>query len=157
MKRYLSIIVVALFCMAYGTIEAQEQILHHNNQKEVAGFYSQNHEFYFAQRKAETWQPYVEDLYNKSRLYKNIAYITMTASSILYMIMHHSITFGHHETDHIEQSFRNLNLICGSTSLISLMFYLVGNRYQNRANQIINQESFSLEVTREGIGVVYKL
>ncbi len=111
---------------------------------------------YIVQSNADVWQPYVENLYNTARIKKNIAYGLMAVNSFAYVIMHHRISFGDYETDDVKQSLSNLNYIFGAASGVSLFLYISGNRGQHKANQIIIQESFSLQMIGSSIGITYK-
>lgn len=141
-----------------SNLQAQERVLNLQLTPEYgAALNTTEFDFHLTQRKAETWQPYVENLYKNARLLKNGAYILTTANFVLYISMHRRISFGHYQTDNIDESLNTLNAICGAVAIGSLIIYIIGNTMQSRANQIINQESFSLKVGSDGVGIVYKL
>ncbi len=151
-------LIIFFISLAGINVNAQEGISDQQTQESISAHNakSTSANFYLAQQRKEYWQIHAENFYRRARLNKNIAFGLMAVNSTFYVVMHHRISFGDYETDDPKQSFKNLNVLFGVLTGTSLVFYLVGNSAQYQADRIINQDSFSLQINENGIGIAYK-
>ncbi len=151
-------LIICFIILAGINVNAQDSITDQQTHESISAHNvkTTNANFYFAQRRAEDWQPYVDNLYRRASLYRNTAFGLMAVNLTGYVVMHTRISFGDYQTDDVRKSITQLNLIFGGLSGISFFLYVFGNSIQAEADRIINKETFSLQMNGNGIGIVYK-